>query len=167
MHLPFDFNITDAVLMGILALLTLRGALRGFLTEVSGLLGIFGGLFVAAEYHGTLAHYLNNIVPEEWIRAVSFIAILCFCMFCASLAAKFLRSFLKMASAGWIDHILGMGIGFLKGLCLCCVLLYLVNILPVGSSLMNQSAVAAFIRDLSAWILQQFPDGWLAPGSAI
>ena len=40
MTLPYDLNILDVVLLSVIALFTLRGALRGFLDEVAGLVGI-------------------------------------------------------------------------------------------------------------------------------
>ena len=47
MTLPYDLNILDVVLLSVIALFTLRGALRGFLDEVAGLVGILGGVWLA------------------------------------------------------------------------------------------------------------------------
>ena len=50
MTLPYDLNILDVVLLSVIALFTLRGALRGFLDEVAGLVGILGGVWLAGRY---------------------------------------------------------------------------------------------------------------------
>ena len=56
MTLPYDLNILDVVLLSVIALFTLRGALRGFLDEVAGLVGILGGVWLAGRYYGCLLY---------------------------------------------------------------------------------------------------------------
>ena len=50
MTIPYDLNVLDLVLLSIIALFTLRGALRGFLDEVAGLVGILGGVWLAGRF---------------------------------------------------------------------------------------------------------------------
>ena len=47
MTLPFDLNLFDALLLGLIAVFTVRGALRGFLAEMAGLVGIVAGVWLA------------------------------------------------------------------------------------------------------------------------
>ncbi len=61
MTLPYDLNILDVVLLSVIALFTLRGALRGFLDEVAGLVGILGGVWLAGRYYGELGPSFPSI----------------------------------------------------------------------------------------------------------
>lgn len=50
MTLPYDLNILDVVLLSVIALFTLRGALRGFLVKWRGLWASSGGVWLAGRY---------------------------------------------------------------------------------------------------------------------
>ena len=67
MTLPYDLNILDVVLLSVIALFTLRGALRGFLDEVAGLVGILGGIWLAGRYYGELGRIFSQYTTSQWV----------------------------------------------------------------------------------------------------
>ncbi len=99
MTLPYDLNILDVVLLSVIALFTLRGALRGFLDEVAGLVGILGGVWLAGRYYGELGRIFSQYTTSQWVYIVAYVLILCMVMFVISMISRALHSFLKMAYA--------------------------------------------------------------------
>ena len=122
MTLPYDLNILDVVLLSVIALFTLRGALRGFLDEVAGLVGILGGVWLAGRYYGELGRIFSQYTTSQWVYIVAYVLILCMVMFVISMISRALHSFLKMAYADWINHLAGAAVGGLKGFLLCPVI---------------------------------------------
>ena len=111
MTLPYDLNILDVVLLSVIALFTLRGALRGFLDEVAGLVGILGGVWLAGRYYGELGRIFSQYTTSQWVYIVAYVLILCMVMFVISMISRALHSFLKMAYADWINHLAGAAVG--------------------------------------------------------
>ena len=70
MTLPYDLNILDVVLLSVIALFTLRGALRGFHDEVAGLVGILGGVWLAGRYYGG-GRITDHDVPADLYHLTS------------------------------------------------------------------------------------------------
>ncbi len=54
------FNIFDAVVVGLIILLSIKGLLSGFTKELFNAIGLIGGLFVASYYKTQLATYLHD-----------------------------------------------------------------------------------------------------------
>ena len=127
MTLPYDLNILDVVLLSVIALFTLRGALRGFLDEVAGLVGILGGVWLAGRYYGELGRIFSQYTTSQWVYIVAYVLILCMVMFVISMISRALHSFLKMAYADWINHLAGAAVGGLKGFLICAVMVTLLT----------------------------------------
>lgn len=77
-------------------------ALRGFLDEVAGLVGILGGVWLAGRYYGELGRIFSQYTTSQWVYIVAYVLILCMVMFVISMISRALHSFLKMAYADWI-----------------------------------------------------------------
>lgn len=123
MTLPYDLNILDVVLLSVIALFTLRGALRGFLDEVAGLVGIlWRRLGSPGAIMASWACIFSQYTTSQWVYIVAYVLILCMVMFVISMISRALHSFLKMAYADWINHLAGAAVGGLKGFLICAVM---------------------------------------------
>ena len=125
MTLPYNLNILDVVLLAVLALFTLRGALKGFLDEVTGLVGLLCGIWLAGRYYSEVGRILSHYVHSEWVYVVGYVFVLCLVMLVISILSRALHSFLKLAYADWINHLAGAVIGGLKGLVLCAIMVFM------------------------------------------
>ena len=54
------FNMFDAVVIGLIVLLSIKGLLNGFTKELFNAIGLIGGLFIASYYKNDLATYLHD-----------------------------------------------------------------------------------------------------------
>ena len=148
MTLPYDLNILDVVLLSVIALFTLRGALRGFLDEVAGLVGILGGVWLAGRYYGELGR----------IYIVAYVLILCMVMFVISMISRALHSFLKMAYADWINHLAGAAVGGLKGFLICAVMVTLLTYFINDADFIKKSRMIQPIKETIVVFKQFLPE---------
>ena len=149
MTLPYDLNILDVVLLSVIALFTLRGALRGFLDEVAGLVGILGGVWLAGRYYGELGRIFSQYTTSQWVYIVAYVLILCMVMFVISMISRALHSFLKMAYADWINHLAGAAVGGLKGFLICAVMVTLLTYFINDADFIKKSRMIQLIKETS------------------
>ena len=146
MTLPYDLNILDVVLLAVLALFTLRGALKGFLDEVTGLVGLLCGIWLAGRYYGEVGRILSRYTGSEWVYVVGYVFILCIAMFVVSMLSRVLHSFLKLAYADWLNHLAGAVVGALKGFVLCAVMITLLGYFLHDAKFMRESRMVPPIK---------------------
>ena len=173
MTLPYDLNILDVVLLSVIALFTLRGALRGFLDEVAGLVGILGGVWLAGRYYGELGRIFSQYTTSQWVYIVAYVLILCMVMFVISMISRALHSFLKMAYADWINHLAGAAVGGLKGFLICAVMVTLLTYFINDADFIKKSRMIQPIKETIVVFKQFLPEqcgtgcrAWRGAGSA-
>ena len=149
MTLPYDLNILDVVLLSVIALFTLRGALRGFLDEVAGLVGILGGVWLAGRYYGELGRIFSQYTTSQWV---------CMVMFVISMISRALHSFLKMAYADWINHLAGAAVGGLKGFLICAVMVTLLTYFINDADFIKKSRMIQPIKETIVVFKQFLPE---------
>ena len=158
MTLPYDLNILDVVLLSVIALFTLRGALRGFLDEVAGLVGILGGVWLAGRYYGELGRIFSQYTTSQWVYIVAYVLILCMVMFVISMISRALHSFLKMAYADWINHLAGAAVGGLKGFLICAVMVTLLTYFINYADFIKKSRMIQPIKETIVVFKQFHPE---------
>ncbi len=158
MTIPYDLNILDVVLLSIIALFTLRGGIRGFLEEVTGLVGILGGVWLAGRYYGALGTILAQYTASQWVYIVAYVLILCMVMFVISMCSRVLHSFLKLAYADWINHMAGAAVGALKGFLICAVTVSLLTYFISDADFIKTSRMVQPIKQLVVVFKQALPE---------
>ncbi len=159
MTLPYDLNILDVVLLAVLALFTLRGALKGFLDEVTGLVGLLCGIWLAGRYYGEVGRILSSHVHSEWVYVIGYVFILCLVMLAISLLSRALHSFLKLAYADWINHLAGAAIGALKGFVLCAITVTLLGYFLHDARIIRESKMIPPIKQVISIFKNTLPPG--------
>jgi membrane protein required for colicin V production len=111
-------SIFDIVILFIVLTLAIRGVFRGFSGEFFSLLGTVGGIIAAWKFSDLLAEKLAELWPEgsgALLSVASMALIYIGAVVGAALLCKMVRAFLKFTSLTFLDRILGLGAGFLKG----------------------------------------------------
>lgn len=129
------FNELDWVLLVIIFLSTLVGISRGMVREIFALVGWCAAFFVSLFYAQDLAPKLPMGSVGPMVRTIiSIVLIVIGCVFVAGLIGKILRNLLSSISIGAEDRILGCLFGFLRGLLVVGVLVYLCGSIQYISS---------------------------------
>jgi membrane protein required for colicin V production len=140
-------NWLDVILAGVLVGFAVRGLMRGFLRELFSLVGVFLGLWIA----------LLRFVPVgEWVQQrfalaeplpfhLAFLAIFLSVTSVAGIVGYWVQRMAKGLLMGWLDAIVGLGFGTVKGVMILTVLLFLVGQLPPADALKTQLRTSTMV----------------------
>lgn len=109
----FDYGV-----LAVIGLSALRGAWRGLLSELFGLIGWIVAFFVASRYVGHLVPYIPASWPggelTQWL--VAFALIVVGVVLVASVANALLARLVELSGLGGVDRSLGMMFGVVRGI---------------------------------------------------
>lgn len=120
----------DYAVMAVIGLSALRGAWRGLLSEVFGLIGWIVAFFVACRYVGLLVPYIPANWPggalTQWLLAFALIVV--GVVLVASVANALLARIVAVSGLGGVDRSLGLMFGLVRGVVLVLVLVALAGL---------------------------------------
>ena len=152
-------NLLDLGIIILLGLITLRGYYRGLFQEVAVVVGVVGGVVVAAHTYIRLAGWLQPWITDpqhaRWIAfAVVFVAV----YWLTRLVAHFIQRVLYHLYLDFFDRLLGGVFALAKGALLVGFALMLLGVvIPKDSHLFKGSAVAPQLISLSRQSLGLLP----------
>ncbi len=125
-----DFNFADWLMVAIIAASALASLWRGFVREAISLAAWFAAFTVATMFGPALESQLSAAIERPQIRQLSaflllFVATLLVC----SLLGYLLSQLLKVTGLGFIDRLLGMAFGLVRGAIVVLALVLLVKLL--------------------------------------
>ena len=145
-------NWVDFILAIILIGFAIRGLIKGFFRELFSLAGLFIGLWVA----------LLNFVPVgEWLQTklpltdplpfhAAFLAIFLGVSVLASTCGYLLHKMAKVLLVGWLDALMGLGFGLVKGVVILTVVLSLLTHLPLSRTVAAQLRTSTVVGHLKS-----------------
>lgn len=142
----------DISLGVLMALFTFRGFLRGMVKELSGLIGIALGFFVASRYYTLVSPHLAPYIGDKQLLvaasyAVIFVGIMLFVTFMGMAIEKFMN----FTMGGAVNLFLGGITGFGKGALVSCVVLtLLIQFVSADAGFMKHSYLAEHFNQIWA-----------------
>jgi membrane protein required for colicin V production len=160
MEIPWKdsaLNWVDLIIATVLLGFVLRGLMRGFFRELLSLVGLFLGLWIALLKFVPLGEWLQKRFPltEPLPFHLAFLAVFLGVSMVASVIGYLLHKTAKGLFMGWLDAVVGLGFGFVKGVMILTVLLFLVMRLPLAESIRAQlrtSTIAAYIEHVNPFL---------------
>lgn len=152
-------NLLDLGIIVLLGLITVRGFFRGLFQEVAVLVGVVGGVVVAAHTYLRLASWLQPWITDpnhaRWVAfAVVFVAV----YWVTRLVAHFIQRLLYHLYLDFIDRLLGGVFALAKGALLVGFALMLLGVvLPRDSHLLKGSVAAPKLIALARQSLGLLP----------
>jgi membrane protein required for colicin V production len=152
-------NLLDLGIIALLILVTLRGYFRGLFQELAVLVGLVGGLLIAARTYLAVAALILPLVNNlYWAQGIAFVLVLVVFYWCVRLLAYVLQRLLYHLYLDVLDRLLGAFFAFLKGcLILGLALLLLGVLLPKDSRLIKESRVQPPLVQLAKRTLDMLP----------
>jgi membrane protein required for colicin V production len=152
-------NLLDLGIIVLLALITLRGYYRGLFQEVAVLVGIVGGVVVAAHTYLTLADMIRPWITDPlYARWVAFAVVFVAVYWLTRLVAHFLQRVLYHLYLDFFDRLLGGAFALAKGALLVGFgLMFLGVVLPKNSHLFQGSVAAPHLISFSHQSLDLLP----------
>lgn len=144
-------NGFDIFIIIVIAFCFIRGYFRGFVKEISSIVGVAAGFYGAHTYYVVLSQYLGRRINlGAYGNIVSFFLLFCAIIVATSLIGHLIRMLLKVALLGWLDRLCGVIFGALKGfLVISVVFIMLTALLPSGTNIVGTSRLAPYVAHFS------------------
>jgi membrane protein required for colicin V production len=152
-------NLLDLGIIVLLGLITVRGFFRGLFQEVAVLVGVVGGVVVAAHTYLRLAGLLQPwITDPQYARWVAFAVVFLAVYWLTRLAAHFIQRLLYHLYLDFFDRLLGGAFALAKGALLIGFGLMLLGVvMPRNSHLLKGSVAAPQLISLARQSLGLLP----------
>ena len=141
-------NRIDVVLAVVLALFALRGFQRGFSREIFALIGLVGGVAVAAATFADAVPMLPPEVPEIARPAIAFAGIFLAVALAAKLVGLLVHRLLGLVMLSPLDRVAGIVFGAAKGVALLAMGVYVVRAVTPPNALERACADSVLMRPL-------------------
>lgn len=140
---PFDWLMALIVVLS-----TVAGFRKGFLRILLSIGGVLAGLIAAAWYYPTVAPWLRGVFTNEIAaNAVGFTLIFAVVLVLASLLTSLLHRTAKAMGLGVIDQLLGLCLGFTRGLLFGAALMMVLTAFTPTSAWLRGSKLASYFLD--------------------
>lgn len=110
-------NLFDILLAVIVGSSVVAGFAAGFARAGIGFFAAIVGMLIAFWFYGTPAATLHRYIGSTMLcNILGFLLVFLFCVALGGLIAKLLAKLFKWTGLSWLDHILGAGFGFIRGM---------------------------------------------------
>ncbi|TAL20546.1 CvpA family protein [Patescibacteria group bacterium] len=157
--------LLDFILLVLLAGFVLFGLWFGFVHSLGALLGTIVGAMVAGRLYEPVAAWTQGIIPwdQNILRVVAFLILFVVINRLVGLVFYVIERVFKFLSIipflSTIDHILGAVLGFIEGVIVLGLTLYVANKFPVGplAAMINASGAAHWLMSAVAALVPLLP----------
>lgn len=133
----------DMIILAIIGLGFVNGLVKGFIKQLASLLGLVVGLLVAKALYVQVAEEVFAQVTDSLTVAqvLSFVLIWLVVPLIFALVALLLTRLMEVISLGWLNRLLGAGLGTLMAVLLVCLLIYVVEMVDVNHALIERTTM--------------------------
>ncbi|HEY8682536.1 MAG TPA: CvpA family protein [Rhodanobacter sp.] len=152
-------NWTDCIILGVLALSVLIGLFRGLISEVLSLVIWIAAFWVAWMFGPVVSAHLEHAIPLSSLRyfvgyGLCFVAVL----IVGALVRFAVRRLIWSTGLSGIDRMFGMVFGFVRGVLIVTLLVFLVGLTAfTRESWWQQSVLLPQFQGAAAWLGQNVP----------
>ncbi|NLD99822.1 MAG: CvpA family protein [Fibrobacter sp.] len=108
-------HIFDIVFLIFASIFVLIGIKRGFIGEIIRLIAMISGFFIAFFYYKDIAGLFNFLkAPSNIKNGFAFVLIYIVVVLGLIIVGWFIKKLIHLVFLGWLDRLLGAGIGFIK-----------------------------------------------------
>ena len=121
----------DIVIIIILAFFTINGFRHGFIVEISRIISLVGGFILAAKFHKELIPFIQPYIENESMQVTAaYLGIFTLAVVIITIIAKILQKFFELILLGWLNRLLGVLLGMLKGFLIVSLLIFIIQSIP-------------------------------------
>lgn len=149
-----DITSFDVIVVLLFLLFIIRGTWIGFMRQIAIFLALMGSYLLAGYYTGHMIPSVSKLIenPKVVFYISFFLLFLCGIVFML-LAGKVLRLVMEVTMATWFDRVLGLLLGFAKGLFVTSLLYMAMSSSLVSSNeLLKKSISSPFLAKGSEFI---------------
>lgn len=131
----------DIVILIVLGAGAIVGFTKGFLKQLAGLLGLVAGLLIAKVLYATVAErfFLPLTDSLTVAQGIAFVVIWLAVPLAFLLLATLLTKAMEAVALGWVNRLLGAGLGLLKSALLVSLLICVVEYIDSDNTLLKRT----------------------------
>jgi len=150
-------NWIDVILISVLALTSILGVIKGLVKQVFGLLAGIIGLILALGFYSQVSwiylRFVSNEVLANFLGFLTiFLVVLCLGWVSSYCLSKFIKGPLKL-----LNNILGGGLGFLKGILICGVVVFALLVFPISKKALKESVLSPVCLQMTRAMISLIP----------
>lgn len=139
-----SFNWLDAVLIAILVVTFVLGVIKGLLRQIIGILAVIIGLILAVSLYSQVSDLYKRFISHEVVSHLLGFLTIFVCILCLGWLFSHFLSKLMKGPLKFMNHVLGGGIGLLKGVLICGVVVFALLVFPVNKKALRESRLAPY-----------------------
>jgi membrane protein required for colicin V production len=110
-------NLLDILLIVIVGSSVIAGFAAGFARAGIGFIAAILGMLLAFWFYGRPAAIIHRYIGSVTVSNIlGFLVVFLFCVAVGGLVAKMLSKLFKWTGLSWLDHVVGAGFGFIRGM---------------------------------------------------
>jgi len=153
-----NFNWVDLLFLVILGLTVLFGILKGFIRQIIGICAVIVGLILAVNTYQVVSDFLSQWITSSTLShfigfIAVFIAALCLGGILSFVFSKVIKGPLK-----FVNNALGGGLGLLKGLLICGIIVFAMLVFPFKENALKQSFLAPYCMRITKAVIYLIPE---------
>ena len=137
-------NSIDIFILIFIAFFFTRGLFRGFVIELTALIGLVLGYFIAISYIGIISTFIltqfSNL-PASAVKIIGFAVLFIATNIVLKLVAQMVTKSLKFAMLGWLNHWLGGVFAMIKSVIILCIIVLIIDFLPFSETALANEEV--------------------------
>lgn len=146
-------TVFDYAVIIIVGLSIVIGISRGLIQEVLSILGWFAALYVAKTYAKSAVSFMPDSIPGDELKMLAaFLLLFIATLFITGMVAKLAASMFSSIGLGWLNNVLGAGFGFLRGVLIAGVIVFLAGFTKIPEDSRWQGALLS--DDMEQFVLR-------------
>ena len=146
-----QFELIDAVFAILIVVAAVRGAIRGFVTEVGSAASVILGIVAAVLFHRPGARLIGRSFGESmWNPLVAFLVVFLIVYILVKLVERMLAALFEKLNLNRLDSAMGLFVGIGEGLLVVAVVLFFLSWQPFfdTKAMLDRSMFARFLFPL-------------------
>jgi membrane protein required for colicin V production len=148
-------NLFDVSILGVLNFCLINGIFRGLIKEGVSLMGVIVGFCAACYYYERIATLLSTWISNKiYFRITGFLSVFLGIVLITNVLMPVIRYVIGLDFISGVDRSFGGGIGIIKGLFVCCMMLIIFTaFLPKGTPYIAESTISRYLLQASEKII--------------
>lgn len=153
-------NLLDWIFIIIIAISSIYGLFRGLIKEIISVSMVIIGLIGASRFHERLSPVIKGFGLSDQVSNILSFFILFIAIFIAVLlVGRMIHRFVQAIFLGWLNHLGGMGFGFLRGVIISSIIIIVLTItLSEKPPILSQSKLTPRIMNISKVLVSLVPE---------
>jgi membrane protein required for colicin V production len=151
------FNWLDVILLIILVIAVVLGLIKGLMRQLIGILAVIVGVILALAYYPYVSQAINPLFSNQAMADfLGFLMIFLISLVLGWILGRVFSKAMK-GSMKFFNHLFGGGLGFIKGILICGIVVFALLVFPVQNKALEESELAPYCLKVTQFAVDLIP----------